>query len=359
MSSSMFDKARKAAADTLTEDIKMLDIDNLLESPDNIFELSRIEELAETIQGQGGVKENLIVRPINGTEYEIISGHRRVHAVRHLLENGANISRYLPCLVQEYDNEEEKKLDIVLMNVSARILTDSQLFKCYEIINNMLQKRKQLGERFGKVQNKLAEILGVSAGQVATMQTIEKRAIPEVREAVESGDISINTAKHISNLDADEQKELAKKSLAGTKPKDVPKTSKKDNNVATDDVEYDGLPESSDVVTSDEVDENDDVVNSEVDTELEEIPHYKDWGVFAKTAELGLTYYKYDLPDGSKLFVMEYMQKNYFPAKGDDEWEIGTRKYIQKYEHFMPDEVSDYEVENHLTENKLTGGFTK
>ena len=344
---SMFDKARKAAADTLTEDIKMIDVDNLLESPDNFFELSRIEELAETIHGQGGVKENLIIRPINGTEYEIISGHRRVHAVRYLLEQGAEVSRYLPCLVQEYDNEDEKKLDIVLMNVSARILTDSQLFKCYEIINGMLQKKKQLGEKFGKVQNKLAEILGVSAGQVATMQTIDKRAIPEVKEAVESGDISINTAKHISNLDAGEQKELvSKKKLAGTKPKDVPvfkspKIPKKNNNVAT----VDENEESSDVVTPAEADEPND---SEDIPELEKIPPYKEWGVFAETAELGLTYYMYDLPDGSRLFVMEHKQKNYYPAKGEDEWETGIRKYIQKYEHFMPDEVSDYEVENHL-----------
>ena len=335
---SMFDKARKAAADTLTEDIKMIDIDNLLESPDNFFELSRIEELAETILGQGGVKENLIVRPINSTEYEIISGHRRVHAVRKLLEQDAGVSRYLPCLVQEYDNEDEKKLDIVLMNVSARILTDSQLFKCYEIINEMLQKKKQLGERFGKVQNKLAEILGVSAGQVATMQTIDKRAIPEVKEAVESGDISINTAKHISNLDTEEQKELvSKKPLAGTKPKDIPapkaeKPAKK----------------SSDVVTPADIPEADDSDNSEDVSELEAIPHYKEWGVFTETPELGLVYYKYDLPDGSRLFVMEHKQKNYYPAKGEDEWETGTRKYIQRYEHFMPDEVSDYEVENHL-----------
>ena len=227
---SMFDKARKAAADTLTDDIIMVDVDNLFESPDNFFELSRIEELAETILGQGGVKENLIVKPMgepeNG-EYEIISGHRRTFAIRHLLEQGEEISRYLPCLVQNYEDNDDKLTDLILMNVSARTLTDSQLWKCYEVLNEMFLRKKKLGEKFGRVQTKLAETLGVSQGQVSKMQVIEKKAIDEVKSAVENGSISINTAEKISKLDVDEQKELvSKKPLSEVKPKDIPQTQK-------------------------------------------------------------------------------------------------------------------------------------
>jgi ParB-like chromosome segregation protein Spo0J len=227
----MFDKARKAAADTFTEDMVMIDIDNLIESPDNFFELSRIEELAETILGQGGVKENLIVKPINDEEYEVISGHRRVAAVKYLLEKGENISRYLPCLAQDYDSEDEKLLDLVLMNVTARILTDAQMWKCYEIINDILKKKKDLGEKFGQVQKKLAEILGVSTGQAAKMQSIDKNAAPEVKEAVKKGEMSINTAEKISKLGKDEQKKLVSEK-SKIKPKDIEKVN---NNAATDD----------------------------------------------------------------------------------------------------------------------------
>jgi hypothetical protein len=33
---------------------------------------------------------------------------------------------------------------------------------------------------------------------------------------------------------------------------------------------------------------------------------YSDWGVWLETPELGLTYYKYDLPDGIRIIVCEY-----------------------------------------------------
>jgi ParB-like chromosome segregation protein Spo0J len=190
----MFDKAKKAAADTFTEDIKMIDIESLRESPDNFFVVDRIEEFAETILGQGGIKENLIVKPIGGENYEIISGHRRAAAMRYLLDRGESVSRYLPCLVQEYKDEDEKLLDVVLMNVSARIITDAQMWKCYEIVSEILQNKKRLGEKFGKIQNKLAEILNISPAQVAKIQNIDNNASASVKEAIKKGDISIHSA---------------------------------------------------------------------------------------------------------------------------------------------------------------------
>ena len=232
---------KKAVSDSFADNVKMIDIDNLLESPENFFEVSRIEEFAETILGQGGVKENLIVKPINESEFEIISGHRRTAAVRFLLEKGENISRFLPCLVQNYDDEDVKILDIILMNVSARIITDAQLWKSYEIVNEILQKKKALGDKFGQVQKKLAEILGISTGQAAKLQNIDKRAIDEVKEALEKGDLSINTADKIAKLDKKKQAKLAKeKPLSKLKPKDIEKAEKViTNDNFDDDDDYD------------------------------------------------------------------------------------------------------------------------
>jgi len=221
----MFDNLKKAVADTITSDIIMVDVDDLHESEDNFFEVERIEEFAETILAQGGVKENLIVMPRGSGGYELISGHRRTAAVRYLIENDKTVSRFLPCLVANYDDEDEKKLDIVLMNITARIISDAELWKSYEIVNEVLQKKKALGEKFGKVQNKLAELLGVSVGQVSKIQKIDNSAIPEVKQAVKSGEISINTANEISKLDIEKQKEVVSgKPLKDVKPKDVKTT---------------------------------------------------------------------------------------------------------------------------------------
>ena len=132
---------------TLTDSIRMIDISELHESAENFFTVDRIEEFADTILGQGGVKDNLVVRPLESGGYEIISGHRRKAAVQHLLDRGETISRYLPCLVQQYPDEDARMLDLVLMNVSARSLSDPELWECFETLERIFKAKKQAGEK--------------------------------------------------------------------------------------------------------------------------------------------------------------------------------------------------------------------
>lgn len=222
MARMMFKNLDAIVANTLTESIKMIDIAELHESDDNFFEVNRVEEFAETILGQGGVKGNLIVRPLETGGYEIISGHRRRAAVQYLLDRGENISRYLPCLVQEYADDSDRLLDIVLMNISARQISDAEMWKSYEIVDKILQDKKSAGEKFGRVREKLAEILGVSPAQVGKMQNVGKNAIPAVKEALESGDLSISTASEIAKMSIEDQVELLEQTgFEDIKHKDV------------------------------------------------------------------------------------------------------------------------------------------
>lgn len=209
MAKMMFKNLGAIVANTLTDSIKMIDIDELHNSEDNFFDINRIEEFAETILGQGGVKDNLVVRPLD-SGYEIISGHRRKAAVQYLLDNGENISRYLPCLVQNYDDNDDKLLDIVLLNVSSRQISDSEMWKSYEIVDRILKNKKSAGEKFGRVRDKLAEYLGVSTSQVRKIQNIDNNAIESVKNAVSNGEISISTANEIARLGEDEQEKVMK-----------------------------------------------------------------------------------------------------------------------------------------------------
>lgn len=236
MARTMFENLNAIVANTLTDSIKMIDIDELHESKDNFFVVDRVEEFAETILGQGGVKDNLLVRPLETGGYEIISGHRRRAAVQYLLDNGENVSRYLPCLVQSYNNDDTRMLDIVLMNVSARQISDPELWKSYEIVDQILKSKKSAGEKFGRVREKLAECLGVSPAQVGKMQNVDKNAIPAVKEAVENGKISISTANEIAKLDEETQERLAESDLSNVKRKEVKKIS--ENTTA---VKWDGI----------------------------------------------------------------------------------------------------------------------
>ena len=209
--------------DTLTDSIQMIAVEELHESKDNFFVVDRIEEFAETILGQGGVKDNLVVRPLESGGYEIISGHRRKAAVQYLLDNGENISRYLPCLVQNYSDDDTRMLDLILMNISSRQISDTELWQSYEILNQILQNKKKSGEKFGRVRDKLAELLGVSSSQVRKLENVKKNAVPEVVEAVKSGELSISTADEIARMDDLEQEELMQQDLSSIRHKDIKK----------------------------------------------------------------------------------------------------------------------------------------
>ena len=234
MALTMHENLQTIVQNTLTDSIKMIDIDELHDAADNYFAIDRIEEFADTILGQGGVKDNLIVRPLETGGYEIISGHRRRAAVQLLLDRGENVSRLLPCLVQNYSDEDTRLLDLVLMNVSARQLSNAELWRSYELLDRILKEKKGSGERFGRVREKLSELLGVSPAQIGKMQNITNHAIPDVVEAVQNGDLSISTANEIAKMDKAAQETLMQQGAPtgirhkevrtqNQKPKPVPK----------------------------------------------------------------------------------------------------------------------------------------
>ena len=139
----MLSNLASIAQNTQSDNIRMIDIAQLHESQANYFEMQRIEEFAYTILGQGGVKDNLVVRPLESGSYEIVSGHRRRAAVQYLLDHGENISRLLPCLIQNYADEDAMMLDLILLNVSARQLSDQELWQSYENLDAILKRKKE------------------------------------------------------------------------------------------------------------------------------------------------------------------------------------------------------------------------
>lgn len=223
MAKTMLSNLAAIAQNTQSSNIRMIDIDDLHPSPDNFFEVRNIPEFAATILGQGGVKDNLLVTPLESGGYEIISGHRRTAAVRYLLDNGKAISRLLPCLVQSYDNGTDKQLDLILCNVATRQISDQELWRSYEELNSLLKERKEAGEKFGSIRDYLANLLHVSAAQVSKMQNVTHNAIEPVKEAVANGDLSIHAANEIAKLPEEQQEELAAGDLSEVTPKQVKK----------------------------------------------------------------------------------------------------------------------------------------
>ena len=68
---------------------------------------------------------------------------------------------------------------------------------------------------------------------------------------------------------------------------------------------------------------------------------YSEWGIWLMTKELDLTYYRYQLPDGTTIIAMEHMRKTYAGYKQEGTWETSVRYYVQKVdEPFTPNSHS-------------------
>lgn len=65
------------------------------------------------------------------------------------------------------------------------------------------------------------------------------------------------------------------------------------------------------------------------------LENYKDWGLWYRDEHIDVNYYKYDLPDGSRLIVEEYPQREcYWTKEKKDEYFFHLlEKKKQKYDH--------------------------
>jgi hypothetical protein len=86
------------------------------------------------------------------------------------------------------------------------------------------------------------------------------------------------------------------------------------------------------------------------------INRYKDWGVWFKQPELDLTFYKYDLPDGSgRIIAMEYKREpySYSGEKANRDGLVTAHKlYFHQSKCFNPSATSDFIIAGHLMELK-------
>lgn len=204
---------KSAASDSFKDNIKMIEIGKIKASLDNFYSMSDVDILADDIERQG-LKHNLVVvedSDEHGT-YFIKSGHRRFAAIQQLVSEGRYNSKYIPCLIDGSKTKDESILDLIMLNATTRVMSDSEMYKQYEVLKETLDNLKASGEYTlkGRMREKLAEALNISSAQVGKIENIKHNAVEEVKEAVANGDMKITTADEIAKLPEDEQVEIIK-----------------------------------------------------------------------------------------------------------------------------------------------------
>ena len=163
--------------------------------PYKVLDNEEMEALTESIHTEG-ILSPLIIRPLKGTdEYEVISGHRRLHAAQR-----AGISE-VPALVYEI-SREEAAIMLVDGNLHREHILPSEKAFAYKL---KMEALKHQGRTSPQVGEKLvtAEKVGADGGDSKNQVLRYVRLtylIPELLQLVDDGKIALTPAVELSYL---------------------------------------------------------------------------------------------------------------------------------------------------------------
>ena len=176
------------------------------------FKVLDDELMAQTVESikQIGVVSPLIVRPDPEGGYEILSGHRRLHAAQLAgLET-------VPVIVKEMD-DDAAIIFMVDSNLQRENILPSERAFSYKMKLEAMKHQagrpskendSQLGNNFGKLSSEeMAEELGTSKNQIFRYIRLTN-LIPEILDMVDEKKIAFNPAVELSYLKPSEQKEF-------------------------------------------------------------------------------------------------------------------------------------------------------
>ncbi|MFL1998383.1 DUF3850 domain-containing protein [Lysinibacillus irui] len=207
LSQLMNEKSKEAVEkDGLAFKVESIPIEKLSPSEMNKYNVEDVAELKASIELMG-LQQNLVVREReNG--FEVISGHRRLKAMKELYAEGNEQFKRIPCKIIKSVDDIQAELQLILANSTTRELTDAE--KTYQAarLQELLTQLKKSGLQFtGRKREIVAKLMNVSPTQVARMESINKNLTTELKEEFSKENINITTAYEMSRLPEQIQQE--------------------------------------------------------------------------------------------------------------------------------------------------------
>lgn len=201
--------AADAAAKEKRTEMPFSDLHPFEGHPFKVLDDELMEQTVESIK-QIGVVSPLIVRPDSEGGFEILSGHRRLHAAQLAgLET-------VPVIVKEMD-DDAAIIFMVDSNLQRENILPSERAFSYKMKLEAMKHQagrpskendSQLGNNFGKLSSEeMAEELGTSKNQIFRYIRLTN-LIPEILDMVDEKKIAFNPAVELSYLKPSEQKEF-------------------------------------------------------------------------------------------------------------------------------------------------------
>lgn len=184
------------------ETIEYLDLKHLVPFRNHPFKLrdgEEKEQLLQSVKTQGAI-EPLIVRPLSESEYEVISGHRRMEICKELgMEK-------IPVIVRNLTNEQAVSM-MVDANLHRNNILPSERAFAYKMKWEAAKKsEKTLSQPATKYRSdeRIANEFGIGKDTLHRYIRLTY-LIPELLEMIDEGRISLTPAVELSYLTHEEQ----------------------------------------------------------------------------------------------------------------------------------------------------------
>ena len=204
---------------TERQQISYIPVEKILPNGDNFYSLDGLDELAGSIETLG-LQQPLLVRPIEGGKYELISGHRRRAAILMIRDGGSQqFAEGVPCIVDESDDSPAvRKFKLLMANNDTRKMTSADQNKQAEELENVLRELEDEGYPFpGRLRDWVAKLSGMSRSKLNRLKVIRDKLAPEIKtKYYDTGKLNENTAYTLAQMEPELQLKLFKASQNAT-----------------------------------------------------------------------------------------------------------------------------------------------
>lgn len=196
------------APDAGREQIEYIDIGLIDSDPGNFYKLTQLEELASNI-AVVGLQQPLRVRASENDPQRVVvvSGHRRLAALKLLIKEGREDLRAVPCIREHVAGSAAlQELRLIFANRDTRVISSGEIAKQAERVEMLLYQLKEEGFEFpGRMRDYVAQACKISAPKLARLKVIRAQLIPEYMSLFEKDKLPDQTAYALARLPGDFQ----------------------------------------------------------------------------------------------------------------------------------------------------------
>lgn len=181
-----------------------------------IYSIAGVEALADDIK-LNGLLQFPLVRYMPGGKYMIISGHRRIAAIRLLAKEDPEQWKMIPVILDPDKDDTSAHIKLISANAVNRELSQGEIMKQTLKMYSLLTEQKKKENLPGRVRDMVAKKLNMSAGAVGEYMTIEQNLIFYLKQDFLKGELSKAVAVELSKLATADQMNWLDRIRAGEK----------------------------------------------------------------------------------------------------------------------------------------------